>query len=347
MSEQYTYRAKIQPILEAQSRPLWSVMIPSFNCADYLRKTLASVLAQDLGPEVMQIEVIDDCSTRDDPRAVVEEMGGDRIDFYQQPKNVGYIKNFETCLQRSRGHLVHLLHGDDWICHGFYQRMQVLFDEYPNIGAAICRVLYADEKGHWKSFSPLEQESSGLLINAFQKVYGGIHIQSVGMVVRRKVYEHLGGFDNRFVCCFEDREMWVRIAAHYPIAYEVEPLAIYRSLSSESLTKRTIRSGDYARDMLKGLKIIEDDILPNLSQPIDSKTISSSRENIALFVLRLANELVDNGDIEATLNQINCALRCSNSLRVLREVINIYARIGKQKLKISLMELPKVLSADT
>jgi hypothetical protein len=38
-------------------------------------KHSASVLAQDPGSEVMQIEVVDDCSTEDDPKAVVEELG--------------------------------------------------------------------------------------------------------------------------------------------------------------------------------------------------------------------------------------------------------------------------------
>ena len=36
------------------------------------------------------------------------------------------------------------------------------------------------------------------------------------IVVRRSVYERLGSFDRRLVCA-EDWEMWVRIAAHYPI----------------------------------------------------------------------------------------------------------------------------------
>jgi glycosyltransferase involved in cell wall biosynthesis len=46
-------------------RPLWSVMIPTFRCARFLRRTLDSVLSQDPGQDVMQIEVVDDCSNND------------------------------------------------------------------------------------------------------------------------------------------------------------------------------------------------------------------------------------------------------------------------------------------
>src|SRR5687768_13563761 len=143
----HPYRATIPPVADRRERPLWSVMIPTYNCARFLPETLASLLAQDPGPEQMQIEVIDDHSTEDDPEAVVQAVGRGRVAFYRQPENVGHIKNFETCIRRSRGHLLHLLHGDDRVRDGFYQRMQAGFAENPQIGAAFCRQIFAAENG--------------------------------------------------------------------------------------------------------------------------------------------------------------------------------------------------------
>jgi glycosyltransferase involved in cell wall biosynthesis len=60
MSKSHPFRPRVEPRPPDPARPLWSVMIPTYNCADYLRETLASVLAQDPGPEEMQIEVVDD-----------------------------------------------------------------------------------------------------------------------------------------------------------------------------------------------------------------------------------------------------------------------------------------------
>jgi glycosyltransferase involved in cell wall biosynthesis len=86
------------------------------------------------GVELMQIEVVDDHSTKDDPEAVVRELAGDRVSFYRQSENVGYIKNFETCLQRSRGKLIHLLHSDDCVKDEFYCKLQQAFRKiyYPS-----------------------------------------------------------------------------------------------------------------------------------------------------------------------------------------------------------------------
>jgi glycosyltransferase involved in cell wall biosynthesis len=78
------------------ARPLWSVMIPTYNCAHFLRRTLESVLDQDPGPDFMQIEVVDDCSTADDPRTVVDQIGCGRVGFYRKPQNEGAIKNVNT-----------------------------------------------------------------------------------------------------------------------------------------------------------------------------------------------------------------------------------------------------------
>ena len=61
------------------------------------------------------------------------------------------------------------------------------------------------------------------------------------IVVRRSVYEELGGFDNRLVYA-EDWEMWVRVAARFPVYYEERPLACYR-MHGNSNTGRNLATG--------------------------------------------------------------------------------------------------------
>jgi GT2 family glycosyltransferase len=67
----------IEPLL-AGERPFWSVMIPTDNGDPHLADAIASVLEQDPGPERMQIEVVDDCSTHGDPEKLVAQVGDGR-----------------------------------------------------------------------------------------------------------------------------------------------------------------------------------------------------------------------------------------------------------------------------
>lgn len=215
MIEQHPYLPTIPPVPKETPQPLWSVMIPTYNCAKYLRETLASVLAQDPGSDVMQIMVVDDHSTRDDPELVVEELGQGRVDFYRQPKNVGMTKNFQTCLELSRGYLIHQLHGDDYVKDGFYQRMERAFSKHPEIGAAFCRNFFVDESGKELRISRLEMTESGVLpsYDWLKQIAAGQLIQTPLIVVRREVYEKLGGFDRRLPTTAEDWEMLDRSAA--------------------------------------------------------------------------------------------------------------------------------------
>ena len=308
-------------------------MIPTYNCAHYLRETLASVLVQDQGPECMQIEVVDDHSTRDDPAAVVEEMGRGRVSFYRQSENVGYIRNFETCLKRSRGKLIHLLHGDDYVRAGFYGKMERAFVEHSEIGAAFCRQVYMDEAGHWQSISRLEQSESGILNNWLERIVVHHPIQTPSIVVRRDVYEHLGGFDCRLTCTGEDWEMWVRIAIHYPVGYEVEPLAVYRLTHAGSLTGGSVRSGKYARDLRKAGEIVSSYLPAHIPQAVATSLLRQSREAGAPGIISLAEQMLKIGDKAAAITQIREALKSTHSLRVLKQITRLILKAGARWLR--------------
>lgn len=326
MEKNNTFQIEIPPISEKDKRPRWSVMIPTYNCANYLRETHASVLEQDPGPDLMQIEVIDDCSTKDDPRAVVEELGRGRVGFYQQKENVGYIRNFETCLLRSRGHLIHLLHGDDYVRDGFYRKMEKAFATAPEIGYAFCRHLYMDEQGHWHSISPIEQAESGVISDWLEKIASCQRLTTPSVVVRREVYEQLGGFDRRFICAGEDWEMWVRIATRYPVWFEVEPMAVYRVKRQGSLTSGAASTGKVAKDMYKATEIIETYLGDYLGNPIAKQVIHRAREVYATWALEAANKISIKENASAFLFQCQEAVKYSRSRKIIYSLISVFAK---------------------
>jgi glycosyltransferase involved in cell wall biosynthesis len=265
----------IAPVKEGVQRPLWSVMIPVYNCSHYLKETLEAVLAQDPGPEQMQIEVVDDCSTDADVAQLVMQIGKGRIDYFCQPVNVGSLRNFETCLNRSRGKYIHLMHGDDRVMQGFYSEMATMFEMFPDAGAAFCAHDHIDTNGNIRFKKQKETEEPALLENWLPVLAEAQRIQYIAMVVKRSVYEHLGGFYG--VIYGEDWEMWARIAKHYPIAYTPKYLAQYREHDT-SISNDSFITGKNLQDIRVVIEIIMT-YLP----PEDRKRIRKKAERIFAY----------------------------------------------------------------
>jgi glycosyltransferase involved in cell wall biosynthesis len=238
---------QINPVPKGVHRPFWSVMIPTYNCAKYLTQTLESVLSQDPGPEHMQIEVVDDCSTKDDPEAVVREIGKGRVSFYRQPQNVGAIRNFNTCVQRSQGQIVHILHGDDFVGTGFYECFSQMINAYPDVNLFACRVFQVDEQGEIDNISPRLKSIESPNNDASLFFYGN-SFYTPAVVIRRKFYEEFGGF-YEFLKHTADWEMWVRTIKKSSGLAINKPLAYYRFFTANDSSKLA-RSGDNLRDWL-------------------------------------------------------------------------------------------------
>jgi glycosyltransferase involved in cell wall biosynthesis len=283
-------------------------MIPAYNCEAHIGVAIDSVLAQDQGPAEMQIEVVDDCS--DDATVAVASSYGERVAVHRQSRNLGNVGNFNSCLNRARGRLVHLLHGDDAVRDGFYERLAEPFRRDPAIGAAFCRYVSVDEDGNWTGISPLEAPRAGVLPGWAEKLAVGQRLQPPCIVVRRDVYEELGGFDDR-ISYSEDWEMWTRIAASYPVWHEPEPLACYR-VHEGTITDRTLRTGANVADLRRTISINRRTLPPDRADELTGRALQTT----ALTALRRGRRRLGAGDTEAAASQLREALKTSRSPRV-------------------------------
>ncbi|MFK7943548.1 MAG: glycosyltransferase [Paracoccaceae bacterium] len=315
-------RDPVAQLSPGDNRPLWSVMIPTYRCAHHLGQTLESVLSQDLGAENMQIEVIDDGSD-DAPDAVVRTMGRGRVGFFRQPQNVGHIANFHTCLTRARGQIVHLLHGDDFVRPGFYTALQRGFDAHPGLGAAFCRPVFADTSGREVGLMTEEHPEVGLLPDAVTRLATEQRIMTPSIAVRRAVYEQVGGFDRRLACA-EDWEMWVRIAAQFPIWYDPRPLAVYR-MHDDSNTGRHVSSAADAAYNRMAIDIFSSYLPPDRAKAITRQ----ARQTYAVSALGTARQLLSAGDTAGCLAQVREAIRLAPSFRMLCKAAVILVAAGK------------------
>ncbi|MBC6610241.1 glycosyltransferase family 2 protein [Hymenobacter sp. BT507] len=310
---------RILPTAPGSKRYTWSVMIPAYNCIAYLHHTITSVLAQDPGADVMQIEVVDDYSTDGDVQAMVYALAKGRVSYYRQQHNVGSLRNFETCINRAQGEWVHILHGDDVVEPGFYAEIQHLFTQFPEAGAAFTNSSFIDEKGEFLIGKKPLTEQPGLLENFAVENAKYQHLDPPCMVVKRKVYEQLGGF---FAVHYgEDWEMWTRIAAHFPVAYSPKCLAGYRTLQRDNITSKSFMSGQNIADSLKVIQIIQN-YLPD-SEKATCKKIALQRASI--YIAHIANGLYLR-DKPAAFRQLHGALQMDQNPKTIYLAVKLYMK---------------------
>ena len=238
---------EVKPVLEGIHRPFWSIMIPTYNCAQYLSQTLESVLTQDLGSQYMQIEVVDDCSS-DNPKRIVDELGQGRVGFYQQSKNVGLSKNFNTCVNRASGHWIHILHGDDMVEPCFYEKMYELALQYPNAGLLVSRSFYVDEHNNLIDISSRLENLETYSYDPLPFLYSN-PFRTPSVVVSRNFYETYGGFCLNLSHC-ADWDLWIRAINSMGGISTNLPLTRYR-MSPINHTSKLMKTGENVQDFLR------------------------------------------------------------------------------------------------
>jgi glycosyltransferase involved in cell wall biosynthesis len=286
-------------------------MIPTYNSADLLGATLESVLRQDPGEDVMQIEVVDDASERDDPSDVVRRLGGGRVGYYRQPHNVGASANFTTCVRRSVGQWVHILHSDDLVQPGFYDRYRSRIESCPDVvmvGAPTTDI-DADARLMGVTNPPVAIEG-GYLLDAARTIATQHPLRCPSVVVARATYEETGAFHPDLVHA-NDWEMWTRVASRGPVGWVDEPLGVYR-FHDRSDTKRLQRATAYIHDCLHATDVIATHFEP----PTRGQVHRAALRKMSEYVLGVSEEKLAQGELRLAAANAMWALRIGRDRQV-------------------------------
>lgn len=299
----------IDPVTDA-ARPFWSVMIPCYNSADLLGATLESVLAQDPGPDVMQIEVVDDASMLDDPGEVARRVGNGRVGYFRQPRNMGPSANFTTCVRRSSGRWVHVLHSDDLVRPGFYDRYRARIEACPDVVMVGGRTMAVDAEARDLAVTESVATVDGYLLDPAYTVAASNPLRCVSTVVARAAYEQGGGFHPDLMHA-NDWEMWARVAGLGPVGWVDEPLGLHR-MHERSDTNRLHRSTAYVDDCLKAA----DAIAARFDGSDRTRARRAARKNVCEYALSVASALGARGELRRAAANAMWAVRIDRSAEV-------------------------------
>ena len=257
-----------------------SIMIPTYNCAGYLERTLASLAGQ--GVERAQVMVVDDCSTEDDPEEVVQRCGAGWVGFVRQPRNLGLVGNFNSCIGLAERTWVHLLHGDDLVLPGAYASFADVLERHPGSGVVFGRSVMIDEDDVWDGLTKvLGPGVDGTL--AYDPLRWALNpVQFAGIIFRRDAALAVGAFDDRYTHA-ADWDLWWKLAKGFPAAYTNLCLGGYRRFQG-SHTSTLVRTASNLREglrLVQEIAKVEPQAGPRLFAPLFGLTVDQARRNSA------------------------------------------------------------------
>ena len=220
--------------------PLVSVVIPVRNGKDYIDEALDSVLAQHY--DSLEILVIDDGSTDDDYDRLTAIHHSIRV-IHLEGRGVSFARN--TGMRQAQGRYIAFLDADDIWFPGKLQAQIRYMEKHPDVGVIFGGFIKwtTDESGKFPPSSRLSKDCS-LLDKASPERSGWLYHRLlmgllVGMntaVIRREVYEWLGGFreDMRIG---EDYDFWLRASRITQMHALDGEVALYRIHSQSAMHK--------------------------------------------------------------------------------------------------------------
>jgi hypothetical protein len=205
-------------------QPLVSVIIPTYDRKELVQQAIDSVLTQIYSHR--EVIVVDDGST-DGTGKTLAARYGDRIRYVWQ-ENQGESVARNHGIELARGEYIALLDSDDlWLPEKLARQVAVL-DANTDADMVFCQAWIINKQGQRIGESPhgagLRDSDLALEQLCFENKISG---SCSTAVVRRSVFDQIGGFDTR-IRFAEDWDLWLRMARHCRPMIIQEPLACIR-----------------------------------------------------------------------------------------------------------------------
>jgi glycosyltransferase involved in cell wall biosynthesis len=222
--------------------PTVSVIIPTYNRAQYVCEAVESVLAQTY--QDFEIIVVDDGSTDDTEERLRPYM--DRIRYARQA-NAGPSVARNRGILASSGEYTAFLDSDDlWNVESKLEHQVSFFERLPDVGAIYSNYVYGEipTDSCLPLRYPKQPPPSGNIFVALAE--GKIGCCPSSIVVRKSLFAEAGLFDPT-LRGLEDYDLWLRFSAVTQFQFVNKAYAFVRKGRHEHLAKSTASLEDTVR----------------------------------------------------------------------------------------------------
>jgi len=205
-------------MLNKESLPTISVIIPTYNRSNLLKRAINSVLNQTF--KDFELIVVDDNSA-DDTKEVVNRFGaGDsRIKYIRHKRNKGGSAARNTGIKHAKGEYIALLDDDDeWLPEKLEKQLNK-FSELPSeYGVVYTGFSFSSESGTKIDIQPIYHG------RVFEALLEKCILGSPTPLIKKFCFRKAGLFDEKLPGC-QDWDMWLRISKYYKFDFVSKILA--------------------------------------------------------------------------------------------------------------------------
>ena len=206
-----------------------SVIIPTYNRCDLLKRAINSVIKQTITPK--EIIIVDNGST-DQTYQMVSSLFPEISYFIEKKRGVSAARN--KGILESKSKWIAFLDSDDaWKPTKLEKQM-----EYSVFNQDKYRIIHTDENWYRnkKFLNQLKKhkKSGG---NIFKNSLQLCCISPSSVVLKKQIFEEYGLFDENLEVC-EDYDMWIRITSKEEVGFLDSPLVLKYGGHSDQLSKK-------------------------------------------------------------------------------------------------------------
>ncbi len=209
-------------------KPTFSISMPSYNHARYIREAISSVLEQENCGE-LELIIVDDFSTDGSRDIIREEAARDsRIKVVLHDANMGISRTVNEAKGLSTGEYMLTLASDDKLVPGALAKMLEAFQAPSPVDVVIFEGKCVDRNGNplGYNYSEIHLKPPSDMANVFSHLLKGNFIMA-GATRASSVWER-GIRLNEQLRFLSDWIYWIDVAAESTFRYLPDPLYIYR-----------------------------------------------------------------------------------------------------------------------
>jgi glycosyltransferase involved in cell wall biosynthesis len=205
--------------------PYVSVLMTAYNREDYINSAIESVLASTF--KDFELIIVDDCSSDRTVEIASRYKVDSRVKVYVNEKNLGDYPNRNRAASFALGKYMKYLDSDDMIYPHGLEILVNSMEEFPEAALGLCRPDSSD------GLFPIQLSCREAYIDHFLTESGLFSYGPSFSILRTEVFRKMGGFSgDRF---FGDNQLWMKIAASYPVVKIVSGLVWYRKHEEQEL----------------------------------------------------------------------------------------------------------------